>query len=58
MDITTIILMIISIFGLILLFIGNMTDKETLMTIGGIFALLGTLFLFTYKFLTFLMTSG
>lgn len=54
MDTVTIILVIISFIGLLLLIIGNMTDNGKMSTVGLIGLVLGVLFLFTYHFLSFI----
>lgn len=54
MDTLTIVLVLISFISLILLIIGNMTDREKMSTAGLIGLILGVLFLFTYKFLSFI----
>lgn len=56
MDTLTIILSIIAVGGLIFMIIGNMADRDKMSVAGLIGFVLGTLFLFVYKFLSFIAT--
>lgn len=56
MDTLTIILSIIAVGGLIFMIIGNMADRDKMSVAGLIGFVLGALFLFVYKFLSFIAT--
>lgn len=47
---------IIAIIGVVILFIGNMTDHDVLNTIGCIVMVLGLLFMGTAKIISFLLS--
>lgn len=58
MDSISLILLATAIFGMVILILGHILDKGTLITTGMILLLVGLLVFFAYEFLSFLSTNN